>query len=219
MPMPGGPYHHHQGYGSDARQFPVQQYGLMTPSPSNRSIHSSRGHFGTPHSGPMGSFRFPAVHTPVSMGMRNNNLDKGRAGDNRLLVRRSPLLEDFRQNQPDRRWTIHVRRHGHSCCQAKQQDVWGSIAEFAGDQQGSRFIQQQIESASLEDRERIFAEVMQDVSTLMYDVFGNYVIQKMFEVGHSRQKADLAKALKGSVRSLALHMYGCRVSHMLASSQ
>lgn len=46
----------------------------------------------------------------------------------------------------------------------------------------------------------------------MSDVFGNYVIQKMFELGDAKQKALLAKKMEGNVIYLSMHMYGCRVS-------
>uniref|UniRef100_A0A915DPG4 PUM-HD domain-containing protein n=1 Tax=Ditylenchus dipsaci TaxID=166011 RepID=A0A915DPG4_9BILA len=45
----------------------------------------------------------------------------------------------------------------------------------------------------------------------MLDVFGNYVIQKFFEIGTADQRAKLAAAIKGNVLKLALQMYGCRV--------
>ena len=46
----------------------------------------------------------------------------------------------------------------------------------------------------------------------MTDVFGNYVIQKMFELGDQRQKAALGKKMEGQVFQLSQQMYGCRVS-------
>lgn len=45
----------------------------------------------------------------------------------------------------------------------------------------------------------------------MTDVFGNYVIQKLFEHGNQAQKAVLAKQMEGHILSLSLQMYGCRV--------
>ena len=47
------------------------------------------------------------------------------------------------------------------------------------DQHGSRFIQQKLEEASPEDREKIFPEILANAIALTTDVFGNYVIQKV----------------------------------------
>jgi pumilio RNA-binding family len=48
--------------------------------------------------------------------------------------------------------------------------------EFSGDQHGSRFIQQKIESASSEEKQIIFDEIVPDNTLqLVQDVFGNYV--------------------------------------------
>lgn len=45
----------------------------------------------------------------------------------------------------------------------------------------------------------------------MTDVFGNYVIQKLFEHGNQAQKKILANQMKGHVMTLSTQMYGCRV--------
>jgi pumilio RNA-binding family len=47
------------------------------------------------------------------------------------------------------------------------------------DQYGSRFIQQKLENASTDDREKIFPEILSNITALATDVFGNYVIQKV----------------------------------------
>jgi Pumilio-family RNA binding repeat len=50
--------------------------------------------------------------------------------------------------------------------------------EFSGDQHGSRFIQQKIETASSEEKQIIFDEIVPDNTLqLVQDVFGNYVSQ------------------------------------------
>lgn len=45
----------------------------------------------------------------------------------------------------------------------------------------------------------------------MTDVFGNYVIQKLFEHGNQVQKRVLAEQMKNHVMELSMQMYGCRV--------
>jgi mRNA-binding protein PUF3 len=90
-------------------------------------------------------------------------------------------------------------------------DVFGYVVEFSGDQHGSRFIQQKLESANSDEKEKVFRELQENSLQLMQDVFGNYVIQKFFEHGDQTQKKILANRMKGSISQLATGMYGCRV--------
>ena len=109
---------------------------------------------------------------------------------------RSRLLEDFRNNRYP---NIQLR------------DLANHIVEFSQDQHGSRFIQQKLERASLNDKQMVFNEILPAAYNLMTDVFGNYVIQKFFEFGSPEQKQHLANCIQGHVLPLALQMYGCRV--------
>ncbi len=50
------------------------------------------------------------------------------------------------------------------------------MVEFSGDQYGSRFIQQKLETASSDEKQMIFDEIVPDSALqLIQDVFGNYV--------------------------------------------
>ena len=49
----------------------------------------------------------------------------------------------------------------------------------SADQYGSRFIQQKLETATAEEKNMVFDEIMPQALSLMTDVFGNYVIQKV----------------------------------------
>lgn len=109
---------------------------------------------------------------------------------------RSTILEEFRNNKSKK---------------YELQDIAGHIVEFSGDQHGSRFIQQKLESATDSEKELVFKEILPNCLALMTDVFGNYVIQKFFEYGTSEQKRILADKLVGNVLILSLQMYGCRV--------
>ncbi|KAJ3178001.1 mRNA binding protein puf3 [Irineochytrium annulatum] len=122
---------------------------------------------------------------------------------------RSPLLEEFRNNKNKK-------------CELR--DIVGSIVEFSGDQHGSRFIQQKLETSNSDDKQLVFDEILPNALQLMTDVFGNYVIQKFFEHGSQHQKSILARQMEGSVLSLSLQMYGCRVvqkalEHVLSDQQ
>ncbi|EXJ72185.1 uncharacterized protein A1O5_04689 [Cladophialophora psammophila CBS 110553] len=124
---------------------------------------------------------------------------------------RSPLLEEFRMNsKTNRRFEL--------------KDIYNYVVEFSGDQHGSRFIQQKLETANSDEKEQIFKEIQPNLLQLMTDVFGNYVIQKMFEHGNQTQKKILAHQMKGHVLHLSMQMYGCRVvqkafEHVLTDQQ
>jgi mRNA-binding protein PUF3 len=110
----------------------------------------------------------------------------------------SEILVNFKREQKQsKRWELP--------------DIYGHVVEFAGDQHGSRFIQQKLETANSEVKERIFTALQGDALQLMQDVFGNYVIQKFFEHGDQTQKKILVGKMKGHVLALANQMYACRV--------
>ncbi|KAJ2589782.1 mRNA binding protein puf3, partial [Coemansia sp. RSA 1804] len=122
---------------------------------------------------------------------------------------RSAVLEEFRNNK--------TRKY-------ELKDICEHMVEFSCDQHGSRFIQQKLETATLEDKELVFQEVKPKSLHLMTDVFGNYVIQKFFEHGSRVQKHKLAEQMEGHILSLSLQMYGCRVvqkalEHVLTEQQ
>ena len=50
---------------------------------------------------------------------------------------------------------------------------------YSGNEIGSRFIQQKLETASTEENNMIFIEIYPQSLILMIDVFGNYVLQKL----------------------------------------
>jgi len=111
---------------------------------------------------------------------------------------RSALLEEFRANtKSNRRYEL--------------KDIYNHVVEFSGDQHGSRFIQQKLETANSDEKEQLFREIQPNALQLMTDVFGNYVIQKMFEHGNQVQKKVLAETMKNHVMELSMQMYGCRV--------
>lgn len=90
------------------------------------------------------------------------------------------------------------------------QDIFGFVVDFAGDQQGSRFLQEKIPGANSEDKEKVFQEIIVNANQMMTDVFGNYIIQKLFEYGTLAQKKTLALKMKRSVVELSFNIYGCR---------
>jgi hypothetical protein len=107
------------------------------------------------------------------------------------------VLDDFKLNNRTRKYQLS--------------DVYGNIVAFSCDQHGSRFIQQNIETVSSQEKAMVFKEVIPHALSLMTDVFANYVIQKFFEFGSPQQKTQLVKVMQGHVKEIAFQMYGCRV--------
>lgn len=126
---------------------------------------------------------------------------------------RSQLLEDFRSNsKSNKRYELKVRAFPTALAKTNLfQDIYGHVVEFSGDQHGSRFIQQKLETANSDEKEQLFREIQPNALQLMTDVFGNYVIQKLFEHGNQVQKRVLAEQMKNHVMELSMQMYGCRV--------
>ncbi|KZO95288.1 ARM repeat-containing protein [Calocera viscosa TUFC12733] len=110
---------------------------------------------------------------------------------------RSPLLEEFRANKA-RKWELR--------------NIFGHVNEFSADQHGSRFIQMKLETASPEEKQMVFDEILPgNVIPLITDVFGNYVVQKLIEYGGEAERNVVFEAMQNNFLTLSLHMYGCRV--------
>ncbi|EKF27682.1 pumilio protein, putative [Trypanosoma cruzi marinkellei] len=116
------------------------------------------------------------------------------------LQPRSARLEEFRVDAMN--GTISHWRISH---------ILGYAVEFAQDQEGSRFIQRAVESATHDEVDALFHEIFESPLVLVTDIFGNYVLQKLLEVGNARQLAHAATRLQNNVVSLTLQTYGCRV--------
>jgi pumilio RNA-binding family len=172
-----------------------QQYGHQQQAYPTTMDYSAQLPFMLPngamygHAG-LNAHGMPFYHQNVRPGRRHDNSEVTSA-------LRSPLLDEFRANK-SRKWELR--------------DIFGYIVEFSGDQHGSRFIQQKLETATSEEKQMVFDEIVPDNALqLIQDVFGNYVIQKLFEHGTQVQKTVLANTMEGHILPLSLQMYGCRV--------
>lgn len=139
--------------------------------------------------------------SPPNRGSRSPPGSGKRAGKNSKFkakhIVRSPLLEEFRTNKDNKTYKLtDIASHG---------------IEFTKDQHGSRFIQGELATATDEEKEALFKEIVPSAMDLMTDVFGNYVIQKYFEYGSDVQKKVLFENMRGSFNTLSVQMYGCRV--------
>ncbi|XP_004507166.1 pumilio homolog 2-like [Cicer arietinum] len=188
VPMGGksGNSNHHGYYGNPA-------YGVGLSYPGSPMANSGS---------PVGSGS-PIRHNDLNMrfasGMRNLSgvmgpwhVDTGNMDESFA----SSLLEEFKSNKA-------------KCFELAE--IAGHVVEFSADQYGSRFIQQKLETATIDEKNMVYQEIMPHALALMTDVFGNYVVQKFFEHGLELQRRELANKLIGHVLTLSLQMYGCRV--------
>lgn len=85
------------------------------------------------------------------------------------------------------------------------------LNKMSRDRNGSRSVQNWIEGAADEDKEVIFQELMKEGLSLIKDQFGNYVFQKIFEVGINKHKKKILELIRGKVCELSYNTFGCRV--------
>ncbi|KAI0883363.1 ARM repeat-containing protein [Annulohypoxylon maeteangense] len=181
-------------YNAGLSQFSAP-YDQYVQNPSMRSQVQLPG-YGLPVNYPM-----PGLPVPIRPS-RDQDPGKGV---------RSVLLEEFRGNaKSNKRYEL--------------KDIYNHIVEFSGDQHGSRFIQEKLQTANSDEKDQVFQEIQPNTLQLMKDVFGNYVIQKFFEHGNQVQKKLIAAQMKGKVAELSTQMYACRVvqkalEHVLVEQQ
>ncbi|XP_071685725.1 pumilio homolog 1-like [Rutidosis leptorrhynchoides] len=180
--------------------------GLLSPQKSQYGVN--HGYYGNSGYGlgvgypgsPLGCGLLPnsafGSCSPVRHGDRSLRFPSGIRNLVGVESFASSLLDEFKSNKA-------------RCFELSE--IAGHVVEFSADQYGSRFIQQKLETATTEEKDMVFDEIMPQAFTLMTDVFGNYVIQKFFEHGNATQIRELAEQLNGHVLTLSLQMYGCRV--------
>lgn len=124
--------------------------------------------------------------------------DKNASTPSKLGPEASNLLNEIRAAKSlGNQWTIY--------------EIKGHVVEFCLDQNGSRFIQQRLEVADANEKNAVVHEIIPAIKDLQNDVFGNYVVQKLYEFGTDEVKKELKGTLDGNMLSLSLQMYGCRV--------
>lgn len=57
----------------------------------------------------------------------------------------------------------------------------------------------------------MYETLLPETVRICTDVFGNYVIQKLLELGTAEERTEIMKRLEDQVVALSLQMYGCRV--------
>ncbi|KAK6980600.1 armadillo-type protein [Favolaschia claudopus] len=114
---------------------------------------------------------------------------------------RSDTLSSFLMTRKMQNWKLKASLTGLL-------DIAGHITEFSGDRIGSRFIQTQMETASLEELKGVFHEIVPySTLQLIQDIYGNHVIQKLFEYGTQNQTDAMLGMMEKHVFQLACHSY------------
>lgn len=138
---------------------------------------------------PTQQFAPPSHHSPNSNG-------GGAAGGTAAPIVRHPLLQQYIDTKLTADWNVRL--------------IVGHIPHFCRDQDGSRFIQRQLDESG-ENVPHVWNEAFPIALELMCDVFGNYVIQKLFEVADEERRIKLVGLFRGNVMKLSMQTYGCRV--------
>ncbi len=120
---------------------------------------------------------------------QQRSADKSVSTPSKLGPEASHLLNEIRGAKSRSQWTIH--------------DIRGHIVEFCLDQNGSRFIQQRLEVADPNEKDAVMCEIIPAMEELHNDVFGNYVVQKLYEFGTPSMKKDLKGTLIGNMLHLS----------------
>jgi hypothetical protein len=87
----------------------------------------------------------------------------------------------------------------------------GGLLELAHDQNGCRFLQDQLDLRNRQHIDLVFEAVRVDVVPLSMDPFGNYLIQKLVQYGTVEQRIALVDGASSQLISIALNVHGTRV--------
>ncbi|KAK4777797.1 hypothetical protein SAY87_017984 [Trapa incisa] len=92
-------------------------------------------------------------------------------------------------------------------------NVRGCVYWLAKDQKGCRYLQQKFSEGSPKEIEIIFDEVLQHVEDLMTDPFGNYFMQKLFQVCDENRTMLILREITqrpGTLIRISCDMHGTR---------
>lgn len=80
-----------------------------------------------------------------------------------------------------------------------------------GDQQASLFLQQKLKCVTEEQKQAIFEAILPQAYPLMTSRFGNFLVQRLLEVGTIDQVTALIGTMQGRVVALTCQQFGCHV--------
>lgn len=185
---------------------------LQRPSPSYDGI--SYGYSARPNTNHNGmrfdglSYGYSATPNANHNGMR---LD---SGSHSSRARSITALESTNSNI-----VMISDLYNHKLLQLRRQanypaleQLKGRVALMAKDQVGYNFLRKMLDERKPEQTGMIFLEVKDHLQELMKDQFGNYVIQKLFEVCNEEQMTQLILFLiseeQGVLQGLCVHSHG-----------
>ncbi|KZV44556.1 pumilio12-like [Dorcoceras hygrometricum] len=93
------------------------------------------------------------------------------------------------------------------------EDLKGRVFLEAMDRDGCEFLGRKLDERKPEDIQMIFSEVKDHIHTLMYDRFGNDVVQKLFEVCNEEQMSQLVFSVTADdhlLMAVCLDPQGCQ---------
>ncbi|KAJ0261568.1 Pumilio 12 [Hirschfeldia incana] len=105
--------------------------------------------------------------------------------------------------------TLQPPKYTNSLAETK-----GKIYHMAKDQYGCRFLQRKFSEKNENDIEIIFNEIIDYISELMIDPFGNYLVQKLLEVCSQDQRMQIVQSITrqpGVLIKISCDMHGTRV--------
>lgn len=85
------------------------------------------------------------------------------------------------------------------------------VLEQCMDSQGSREIQSKLDNLKYSERKELINAILPHTRSLMADNFGNYVIQKVIEIGNDDQREAIVKSIENDILRLSKDTCGCRV--------
>ena len=91
---------------------------------------------------------------------------------------------------------ISINKRTSGAGHLKIADFIEEVIPLARDQHGSRFVQIKLEKSQMADKNLIFTKLLPECQNLMVDVFGNYVVQKLFEFGSIEHKEKLCQLIQ-----------------------
>lgn len=124
-----------------------------------------------------------------------NTLSNGGVGDElRRTVHSGSMNESLGNNVSWVNNNVNVNGNGNG--NGRRSPHWfddfrGRVYSLAKDQHGSRILQEVIKKFGSEGVSYIFSELVNHVTELMIDPFGNYVVQKMVEICNEDQQTRI----------------------------
>lgn len=79
------------------------------------------------------------------------------------------------------------------------------------DQQASIFLQQKLKIGTVDQKHAIVDAIVAQAYPLMINRFGNFLVQRCFEHGTSKQIDGISSAIRGNTLSLSMDAFGCHV--------